>query len=551
MSPAERAAVDQALGLDEPAPAPKRSKKEPAVPAVVVRAKDVPSCEELFTSSGGFGISTATPVQRMICRVADGLPLKELWKFEDVKKALGGKRPPVGKRPRTIVVLAGTRGGKSLVGAVIAVRSGLTCDVSGLVPSDELRIPCLATALDTADVIYSHALGLCQGSLLRGTVVGKPLTRSFRIAREGLDHVEIATTALSAKGSSLVARWMGGAVFDEAPRMGSEDDTVRSLKSSRRAVADRILPGGQELLIGSPYAPHGEVYELVRERFGHPDEDVVIIRASGPMLNPYRWTPEFLDQMRRTDPFVWLTSGLGEWADPESALIPSASITACMGADESRPRRKLAKWWTPVEYVAVLAPAERGAGWTLVVVGTTGADKDGQKLLEVAIALQWFGTAHEPIKPKVTLREVAAELAAYGCDQLHMDRRFVAGLEALATSLGIGLVGVKMEADERLEMCDALRAAIVEGRLSLTSNRQAYTDLQRVQKKPTVNGTTVHYPSSGDATACDFVQPLGIAVLNAPDPPVNMEPTKMDPIDEIMAAQSVDPYERAALGVFA
>lgn len=547
MSPAEKLAVDQALDL--PDEKPKRAKKEPAVPPVVIRPREVPSVEELFTSPGGFGISTATPVQRAICRAADGLPMKELWKFKDVRAAFGGKRPPVGKRPRTLVVLAGTRGGKSLLGSAIAVRSGLTCDVSGLVPSDELRIPCLATALDTADVIYSHALGLCQGSLLMGTVVGKPLTRSFRIAREGVNHVEIATTALSAKGSSLVARWMGGAVFDEAPRMGSEEDTVRSLKSSRRAVADRILPGGQELLIGSPYAPHGEVYEIVRERFGHPDEDVVVIRASGPMLNPYRWTPEFMEQMRRTDPFVWLTSGKGEWADPESALIPSSSIEACMSGELDHPRRKSPKWWTPIEYVAALAPAERGAGWTLVVLGTTGLDKDNQRVMEQAIAQQWFGTAHEPLEPRKTLREVRDICSQYGVDQVHMDRKFVAGLEPLAAGLDFGLVGVKMEADERLEMCDALRGAIVEHRLRLTANRQCYTDLQRVQKKPTVNGTTVHYPSSGDATACDFVQPLGIAVLNAPDPPVNMEPAKMDPIDEIMAGLASDPFERAAMAV--
>ena len=41
----------------------------------------------------------------------------------------------------------------------------------------------------------------------------------------------------------------------------------------------------------------------------------------------------------------------------------------------------------------------------------------------------------------------------------------------------------------------------------------------------------------------------GIAVLNAPDPPVNMEPAKMDPIDDIMAGLASDPFERAALAV--
>jgi hypothetical protein len=95
-----------------------------------------------------------------------------------------------------------------------------------------------------------------------------------------------------------------------------------------------------------------------------------------------------------------------------------------------------------------------------------------------------------------------------------------------ATAEGLGLVGVAINGDERIEICDKLRDAVVEGRLRLTSNRQQRSDLIHVQKKPTVNGIVVQYPSSGEGVSCDFVEPLGLCVAYAPDPPEQEETTE-------------------------
>jgi hypothetical protein len=491
--------------------------KEEAVPPVTFRPEDFPSTEELIVSPDCGGLRTPTNVQIAIARAMDGVPLGDLWKDKLVKKAFGGKKPP-DKQPRTFVVLAGTRGYKSGISSRRLLRSAFTCDISGCVPGDQVRVPCLATGLDTAAYVYSHAIACARSIRLAGTIVGRPLTASFSVARdsEAIPSVEISTLALSGKGNNLVGTWLGGAAFDEAPRMAAEADSVRSLKASRRSVADRLLPNGQELLIGSPYGPMGDVYEIWKERFGHPDEDIVVVQASGPMLNPSWWTKARLEYTKRTDPFVYVTSGLGEFADPPDSLIPSEAIDCVMGDELERAPELDDSGRIVHEYVAALATAERGSGWSLVVLGTTG-ERDGQRVMTEMISRQWANVVGSPIVSRAVLAEVALLIEPFGLDYVFINNRFVnAHLEA-ANALNLGLCGVDVNGDDRIEICDKLRDAIVEKRLLLTSSRQQRSDLIHVQKVPTVNGIQVRYPSSGDGVACDFIEPLGLCVSYAPD----------------------------------
>jgi hypothetical protein len=494
------------------------ARKEPE-PAQTIAVEDFPTTEEMICLKEYGGISTPTNVQIAIARVMDGIALGDLWKDKQVRKALGGKKPPA-VQPRTVVVLAGTRGGKSILASRRIVRSAFTCSLDGLVPGDKVKVPCLATGLDTADYVYSHALACCQSPNLAASIVGRPLAAKFSVARQGeVEDVEITTQALSSKGSNLVGCWLGGAAFDEAPRMASEQDSVRSLKASRRSVADRILAGGQELLIGSPYGPTGDVYELWRERFGHPDEDVVVIQASGPMLNPKHWTPERLAWLKKNDPFVYVTSGLGEFADPPDSLVPSTAVELAMGKhDEVAPEVDPLTGKIAREYVAALGAAERGAGWTLSIVGTSG-ERDGQRMLEQAVSKQWFNIVGSPLESRKVLKETADICARYGLEYVFINQRFVNSYIEAANAAGLTLCGVDVNADERIEICDKLRDAIVERRLSLTSSRQQYSDLVHVQKKQTVNGVTVQYPSSGEGVSCDFIEPVGLCVKYAPDAP--------------------------------
>src|SRR5690606_9521305 len=156
--------------------------------------------------------------------------------------------------------------------------------------------------------------------------------------------------------------------FDEAPRMNGREDGVVNLDDMLAAVAGRVLPGGQILMIGSPWAPYGPVYDLAQNPGA-----TRVIRATGPALNPNWWTPERCEELQRTNPVAYQTDVLGEFADPESGLLsPIAVHRNTRAAPEQLPPRKGAS------YVAAIDPAEgdaKGNAWTLVIVELEGMQR--------------------------------------------------------------------------------------------------------------------------------------------------------------------------------
>lgn len=349
--------------------------------------------EHLLVSRTGFGLETATPLQRAICRAADGVSLGELAENPAIVRAFGGTLPEPGAIPQILMVLAGIRGGKSTMAASRAVLSSQTCDLSKVSPGDEVRIPVLAVDKDSAAVAFTQMIGHIQARpALRKLLVGNPTAESFFLRHPTGRMIEVKVTALARAGSTLVGRWLAGAIFDEAPRM-SGDESVKSLSESLRAIQGRMLPGSQIWMVGSPHAPFGPVYEMQLERFGRPGPDIVVIRAPGPELNPHWWTPERCEEMRVRSPAAHRTDVLAEFADPEESLVSSLELEQCMrGAPLELP------FDPKCTYVATMDPATRGNAWTLVVYACTGLGGDTglSPRYTVACAREWIGGARAP-----------------------------------------------------------------------------------------------------------------------------------------------------------
>ncbi len=60
--------------------------------------------ERLLTHPSAFGLLTASPLQRAICRIADGLPLGELAEHPDVMAAIGGVASVPASRPLELLI---------------------------------------------------------------------------------------------------------------------------------------------------------------------------------------------------------------------------------------------------------------------------------------------------------------------------------------------------------------------------------------------------------------------------------------------------------------
>lgn len=485
-------------------------------PALVARVVAQSSLEWKLTHPAAFGLVTASPLQRAICRIADGLPLSpELASFPTVIAALGGGTCPE-VAPHEMAIISGIRTAKSLIAACGALHMALTCDVSMLRPGEVPRVSVVSLKKDLADVIMSHLTGTMKARpLLSQFLLGEPSGDGMLVRHPSGHPVEICVVAGSRAGASLVARWSAGCIFDEFPRMIGGDDGVVNWDDQRRAVVHRLLRGAKLWHIGSPDAPYGPAYEMVTEHHGKPTAELVVIRAPAPAMNPVHWTPDEILKARARDADGAKTDVDAEFRSPDESMFSQESVRRCTRA-------------TPVVmlreeghvYYAAMDPATRGNGWTLIVV----TRKTGKNV--VVRAEEWCGSRDNPLDPSQVLEDIADILGQYGVTTVHSDQVMGDALLKLGRQQGLNIVQWTIGGADKFARYLSIRQAMDRGQLDLPPTPHLRTDLMHIRKRVTPDGVRVQLPQTSDGRHCDFGPALMLALSKAlPDPtPIEKPP---------------------------
>lgn len=501
--------------------------------------------EALLTSREAFGLTTATPLQRAICRVSDGVPLGALWDDPGVKEGFGGFRPPE-ESPRTLVVLAAIRSAKSMIAAAKAFETALTCDVTGLKPGDSLRIPILSVDKKSATAVFNHLVGTIQAKPhLRQHLASEPTAESVMLRHETGRTVEVCVTAMSKYGTTLVGAWLATCIFDEAPRMAGQEDGVRNLDDALHAIEGRMRPGSQIMIIGSPNVPFGPVFEMNQKFFARPAEGTVVVRGTGPLLNPTWWTPERVAWMRAHRPRVYATDVLGNFADSEDQLFSSVTVDAATrkGPEQIKPR-------PGHSYVAAIDPAMRGNAWTLIALGCDGQDEKGEPTYYVALSKQWRGSKVQPLRPDTVLREIARDLKPYGLEEVWSDGHNIDSLQVIAEQEGLTITAAFTTQGDTVTRVENIRVLIESGRLELSPDRTLRADLLRVRRKVGQQRTVMSMPITADGRHCDYVPALGLCTAFPPPLPMVAERQKDLGLEAARAAVAARKDQGALLGAF-
>jgi hypothetical protein len=465
--------------------------------SVTMRAVAASSLEWKLTDPLAFGLETASPLQRAICRVADGQPLGDLATEPTVVAAVKDVEALPQGKPREMALLSGIRTAKSLIAACGAFHMAMTADVSRLRHGETPRVSVLSLTKDNANVIMGHLVGgVTSSKLLRPFMLGEPSGEGLFLRHPTGMPVEVRVVAGSRAGSSLVSRWSAGAIFDEFPRMVGGDEGVVNWDDSRDAVLLRILEGCQLWHIGSPWAPYGPAYELVTEHFGKPSSRIVVIRAPAHHMNPVFWTPERVEAAK-ADPDVYRTDVMAEFATPEEALFSSESVDRCTRKTQPAIPYKLGN-----TYYAAMDPATRGNGWTLAV-----ATREGGKTVVVR-ADEWIGSREEPLDPGEVLSEIAGILASYGITSVDTDQAMGDALVSLGRQVGLNLVPWTLNAAQRTQRYLAIRTRMDSNELELPPIPRLRTDLLHLRKRVTPGGMQVVLPQTSDGRHCDFAPAL-------------------------------------------
>lgn len=400
--------------------------------------------------------------------------------------------------------------------AAIALHIALTIDLAGIgIGKKEIaRVSVVSLDKDKAEAVMEHLMGALEreGGALRGHLVRKdpkPTSSRIRIRREDGRQVDIVVAAGKRGGGSLVSRWTVCAIFDEACRMQGSGDGIVNFDDMRRAVIGRLTlaKGAQLVVVSSPWAARGPVYDAVQEHWGKPTERIVLLRATGPEMNPVLWTPEACAAALVQDEAAYQTDVLGEFVDAESSFFSSAELRSAKRAAPFFRSRE-----DGIQYGAAIDAATRSNAWTLVIAGKELGETPPDDKYHIARCQQWQGSKLKPLKAKEVFAEIKPILEAYGLTALLADQWSFDVLSEHATDAGIMLELDESKSDEKSKQWLSFRTRLVAGKLELAPEPVLLSDLLSVVKKLTPEGIKFEYPLTRDGRHADFAPAAKLAV---------------------------------------
>lgn len=504
-----------------------------------------PSLEVLFTSHLGFnydGRIKPTPLQRAICRAAEGIPLGDLWENEEVQAGFSFVKPqPI--VPEMMLVCSAIRGGKSTLAAAKIYQCTQSVDLSKVQDGDRVIVHVIAIDKDKASATFKKIVtALKRSPALSKTLIGEPtqdrvLVRNYKTQRE----IEIKISAVAKWGGTLVSDWIAGLIIDEAFLMAGNDDSKKGLEASLEAVTGRLLPGAQIWMVGSPDAPHGPGYDMVMAHEGKPSSSVICVRAPGPAMNPHHWTPEFCAEVERDKPRAFVKNCLAQFADPTAALIPTVTIQENTRKKQYlEPQIKvpleLGQESKIIHYVAAMDTATRVNAWTLIILGNygKGGPNDSLNLYKVAYYAQWKGSKEVPLKPNAILKEIAGHCKRYGLDYVYADQYSLDALRDLAELHNLSIYEHAIKKDDKIPMYENILFLLDNKCLELPPDKYIRQDLSMLRKKVAQNSFTIVLPGTADGRHCDYAPSLAICLQHPPSDPFDLRRSETELTDKIL-----------------
>lgn len=459
------------------------------------------SPEELLTSPHGFGLQTAEPLQRALSYVMCGAPVPaHYFELPEVAEAFGGVLPKPGQ-PEAIVCAA-IRCAKTLEACVGVTWATQKVEMPpGIRPGEVPRVSIVSKYTDQAEAAFSYLEGAFTTSEpLRALLLEEPKNDRILVRHPSGVPIEIMVVAGARSGTTLISRWMAGMIFDEAPRIASEADGVVNLEAMRSAVIGRMLKGSVVIYVGSPVGATGVIYDLVSKNWENPDQQITVVRAKGPSMNPLWWTPEKCEDLKKRDPDSYKTDVLAQFLDPESNLFTSDEVNRSMRLPEPirpEPGRK---------YTACMDPATRGNSWTFGIADTTD-----NRNYRVVFMKQWTGSQAAPLDSFVVIGEIKEICDLYKVPSVLSDQYAVDPFRDIARRLGLEISPVTINAPLKTKMFLGLKARFSVDAIEILKDDVAREDLLRVKRRLSPGGdVSIRFDETADGRHADYAAMLAM-----------------------------------------
>jgi len=405
------------------------------------------------------------------------------WERRDFRKVTGRAREP-GKRVDELIAVVGRRGGKSRAASVLAVYLAALCDYSEVqAPGERLRVLFLARSQDQAKVCFDYVAGVFDTiPIFRELVTGR--TQDTISLANGIDLEVKSANAATIRGISAVAILADEAAFWQTDSASQNADTD-ILNAARPALA---TTGGPLVVISSPHARKGEVFDLWEKNYGEKgDPGIMVVHGESRTFNS-SLSQAVVDRALKRNPAAAAAEYLAQWRSDLESFVTLDTLRACTGNFAERPPIP------GVEYVGGIDFAG-GSGEDSMALAFCHFDDVAQKVI-VDFAKEWAPN----FSPADVIAEVAGLCKRYGVPTLIGDAAFGDFPREMLRKLGIGY----RKADYTTSGCfSELLPLLNSHECELPRHQVLLTQLGALERKPSSRGKEFigHPPNCHDDVA--------------------------------------------------
>lgn len=408
-----------------------------------------------------------TPGQRRVVRVAyDG--------EEPAGDAMWGgvsAFPPALRK--VLVAVCGARGGKSYVFSALRLLWGaLTRDLDRLRPGQEAIALIVAPDIRLGHEVLRYVSGAVKADAALASLIVRETTDSVVLRRDDGHVVSIECLPATRGGRAVRGRWITDAVLDECAFFRDEGYQVNDAEIFR-AVAPRVLPGGQIILASTPWAESGLLFDMYRDNWGHP-VTAMAVTATTLELNPAMAADVARERLRDPDN-AEREFGAKFMRSGSERFFDEALLDRCEDATLVLPRLPL-----PGEEVVAGADLGFRRDSSALVIAHRG-----HKIVRIAEILELKPEDGTPLKPSEVVRTFGARVKAHKGSYVMADQHY---RETLAEHLSDFDLGYSAAPSTPSDAYVAARQVMREGIVRIPVAPRLRQQLREVVARPQPGG---------------------------------------------------------------
>lgn len=412
--------------------------------------------------------------------------------LEIYRKHTGRKREPT-KALGEAWVAAGRRGGKSRVGALLAVFLACFRDYSKVLAAGERGVVMvLANDRKQAQVVFKYIKALLQVPLLSRLVV--------RETADTIDlgndiSVEVHTSSYrSVRGRTIVAAVLDEIAFWDDPDTANPDiEVVNALRPGMATV-----PGSMLLAISTPYARRGVLWDAFDKHYGRDDSDVLVWQAPTMMMNP-TLSESVVHKAFESDPVAAASEYGAEFRRDIAGLFSIEALEAVT----KRGRYELAPS-DGANYGAFVDPSGGSYDSFTLAIGHSAWRPGGE-----TVVLDCVRERRPPFSPEDVVEEYANLLRSYHLADVTGDRYAGSWVAETFAKHGISYRPADLT---RSQLYLAFLPIVNSGRVELLDDKRLITQLSRLERRTSRSGQdSVDHPRGSHDDIANAV--AGVASL--------------------------------------